>query len=115
MILITVGTAVFPFHRMATLVTHLSHIRSPKETIVYQHGHTPVHFLEKNIEAIKFMPHADLRRLMKRARIIVCHGGPATIFQALSAGIIPKVLPRKKWYGEHLTVTRYLDVLLHTP
>ncbi len=39
---------------------------------------------------------------MRRARIIVAHGGPATIYQALVSGKIPWVLPREKRFGEHV-------------
>lgn len=48
------------------------------------------------------MPHAMILTYMRQARIIICHGGPATIYQALSFGKIPWVLPREQQHGEHL-------------
>lgn len=100
--LISVGSTLFPFQRMNTLVEHLAHIRHNNEKIIFQFGHTPPHFLDPQVKPHAFIPHAKLMRYMKQARIIICHGGPATIYQALSFGKIPWVLPRQKRYGEHL-------------
>ena len=102
MILISVGSTLFPFQRMTTLVEHLAHIRPENEKIIFQYGNTPPHFLDSRVEAHAFIPHAKLMRYMASARVIICHGGPATIYQALSFGKIPWVLPRQKRYGEHL-------------
>lgn len=102
MILISVGSTQFPFQRMATLVERLSHLRTKKEKIIFQYGNTPPHFLDPRVDAVPFLPHKTLMRYMKEARIIISHGGPATIYQALSFGKRPWVLPREKRYGEHL-------------
>lgn len=102
MILVTVGSTLFPFARMTTLVEHLAHILPHNETIIFQYGHASPHFLDKHIKPYAFMPHATILARMKQARLIICHGGPATIYQALSFGKIPWVLPRKVRYGEHL-------------
>lgn len=87
---------------MTTLVEHLTHITPQSEKIIFQYGHTPPHFLDRKIQSHDFIPHAKLLTYMKQARLIICHGGPATIYQALSFGKIPWVLPREKQYGEHL-------------
>lgn len=102
MILVTVGSTLFPFQRMTTLVEHLAHVLPKKETILYQYGHAAPHFLDTKIDAHPFLPHTELIRYMRRSDIIICHGGPATIYQALSFGKIPWVLPREQMYGEHL-------------
>lgn len=102
MILVSVGSTLFPFQRMTTLVEHLSHVRSRNEKILFQYGHTPPHFLDSHVEAVPFLPHKTLIRYMKEARVIISHGGPATIYQALSFGKLPWVLPREKRFGEHL-------------
>jgi UDP-N-acetylglucosamine transferase subunit ALG13 len=39
---------------------------------------------------------------MSRARIIITHGGPASIMQALAHGTIPIVVPRQAEFGEHV-------------
>lgn len=102
MILITVGSTLFPFQRMTTLVERIAHIRPNKERIIFQYGHTPPHFLDTDVTPLAFIPHDKLMKYMKEARVIICHGGPATIYQALSFGNMPWVLPREKRYGEHL-------------
>lgn len=102
MILITVGSTLFPFQRMATLVEHISHVRQNRERIIFQYGHTPPHFVDAKVISSPFIPHAKLLEYMQDARVIICHGGPATIYQALSFGKVPWVLPREYQYGEHL-------------
>ncbi len=102
MILITVGSTIFPFQRMATLVEHLSHLQRPGERVIFQYGATPPHFVDERVVSLPFIPHKDLLTHMKEARVIICHGGPATIYQALSFGKIPWVLPRERQFGEHL-------------
>lgn len=102
MILVSVGTTMFPFQRMTTLVERLSHLRSKHEPIIFQFGHTPPHFLDPHVTAVPFLPHRLLLRYMKESRVVISHGGPATIYQALSYGKRPWVLPREARYGEHL-------------
>ncbi len=121
MILITVGSTLFPFQRMTTLVEHIAHIRPNNEKIIFQYGHTPPHFLDANVTPLPFVAHKTLVSYMKKARVIISHGGPATIYQALSFGKIPWVLPRQQRYGEHLndhqvTFTQFLarHKLVHT-
>ncbi|MBI3385653.1 glycosyltransferase [Candidatus Gottesmanbacteria bacterium] len=102
MILVTVGSTLFPFPRMAKLVKNLAKANGSREKIIFQYGHTPPSNINKNIELYPFMSHENLMAYMRRARIIICHGGPATIYQALSFGKIPWVLPREKRFGEHV-------------
>ena len=102
MILVTVGSTLFPFQRMTTLVEHLSHTLPRNEQIIYQYGHAAPHFLDKRVKSYAFIPHTTLMHYMRKSTIIICHGGPATIYQALSFGKIPWVLPREQKYGEHL-------------
>ena len=102
MILVSVGTTMFPFQRMTMLVERLSHIQSRNEPIIFQYGHTPPHCLDPRVSAVSFLSHRILMRYMKEARVVISHGGPATIYQALSYGKRPWVLPREVRYGEHL-------------
>lgn len=102
MILITVGSSIFPFFRMTTLVAQLAHTIQRHEPIIFQYGHAAPDFLDSHTKAYAFLPHATLLSHIRRARLIICHGGPATIYEALSFGKIPWVLPREQRYGEHL-------------
>lgn len=102
MILVTVGSTLFPFPRMARFVKNLVDSSGSREKIIFQYGHTPPSNINKNIELYPFMSNEKLLSYMDQARIIICHGGPATIYQALSFGKIPWVLPRRKRFGEHV-------------
>jgi UDP-N-acetylglucosamine transferase subunit ALG13 len=103
MILVTVGTSTFPFARMNALVGRLSEHRKRHEPIVFQYGVLVPQYYYPPIELFPFMPQEGLLAFMKKARVVICHGGPATIYQSLSFGNIPWVLPRQQKFGEHLT------------
>lgn len=53
-------------------------------------------------EGAPLLGHAELGAAMSSARAIVTHGGPATIRDAISAGIRPLVVPRDPTHGEHV-------------
>lgn len=44
----------------------------------------------------------ELDAMMKRADVIICHGGPSTIMEARHAGVLPIVIPRDPAFGEHV-------------
>ena len=44
----------------------------------------------------------ELRKLLDRAEVIVCHGGPNTIAEAWARGRMPIVVPRLARLGEHV-------------
>jgi UDP-N-acetylglucosamine transferase subunit ALG13 len=88
---------------MSDYISGLARLNVRDEKIVYQYGHTPPTINPNhNVELHPFISHELLMKYMRSARVIICHGGPATIFQALSFGKIPFVLPRKKRFGEHV-------------
>lgn len=101
MILVTVGTIPFPMNRMSRFVELLA--GKTGDHIVYQYGHSRIPE-EKigSLELYREMPYLRFRQVMKKADTVICHGGPATIFQALEAGKKPFVLPREQKYGEHV-------------
>lgn len=103
MILITVGSTQFPFARMNALVARLSHENARLEKIIFQYGSLAPQYYTPPIAIYPFIAQDELLQYMKKARVVICHGGPGTIYQALSFGKIPWVLPRQKRYGEHLT------------
>ena len=39
---------------------------------------------------------------IKKARIVITHGGPASFLDPLKYGKIPVVVPRKKEFNEHV-------------
>jgi len=102
MIFVTVGTTPFPFYRMVDVVKGLIKSRKKDEAIIFQHGNIRCDIKEKNVILYRYLPFSKMEYYIKQARIIVTHGGPATIYQVLAAGKIPHVLPREKKYGEHV-------------
>jgi UDP-N-acetylglucosamine transferase subunit ALG13 len=102
MIFVTIGTTPFPFRRMVDIVKGLVELRRKRETIIFQHGNTPCEIKAKNVILYRYLPFQKMEQYIKQARIIVTHGGPATIYQVLAVGKIPYVLPRKKIHGEHV-------------
>lgn len=104
MILVTVGTTPFPFRRMNSIVRQLAELREGQEQILYQYGATDIGNIERihNLKLVSSLPFGTLIAAIAKARLIVCHGGPATIFQVLDAGKIPVVLPRDRRFGEHV-------------
>lgn len=101
MIFVTVGTTQFPFLRMRDVVLRLIEQNKKNEMILFQHGEMPgvVHSLVMNFSSLSY---SKMKIYMRKARIIICHGGPATIFQAIAAGKKPYVEPRREALGEHV-------------
>lgn len=102
MIFITVGTTPFPFQRMNKIFEYLVKTQSSNEKIIYQHGSTIVEARGENTKIHPSLSFSKVQEYIKAARIVVCHGGPATIYQCLYAGKKPFVLPREKRFGEHV-------------
>lgn len=95
MIVGVTGTAG-PFDRMVKLLSEYSE-RHPGEEIWVQHGPA---VLPGNLSGSPFVRHADLRRRMEAADVVVCQAGSGTLIDALSLGHLPVVVPRRKDFGE---------------
>jgi UDP-N-acetylglucosamine transferase subunit ALG13 len=102
MIFITVGTTPFPFFRMDEVVQSLIATRKNKEKIIYQYGVTTHVKQAANVFLYTILPYPIIQRYIHQARMVISHGGPATIFQVLAAGKTPYVIPREIRYGEHV-------------
>lgn len=101
MIFISVGTTKFSFHRMNDIVLAVSR-NCPREQIIYQCGLTQFIPPSRRILVYPFLSFPQMQRYLRKARVVILQGGPATIFQALSYGIKPYVVPRRKKYYEHV-------------
>lgn len=96
MILVTVGTHEQPFDRLVRAAADLV----GDEPVIVQRGVSRVHPV--GCEVHDWMHPADLARALREARVVVCHAGPATIFEARAAGHIPIVVPRDPAFDEHV-------------
>lgn len=106
-IFVTTGTTEFPFSRMDK-IAHLLSYKFPKEKIIYQSKSSSLKS-NKNLKIIKELEFSGFLSLIKNSRVIIAHGGPATIYLALSyAKTKPFVVARDKKYKEHV-----IDQQLH--
>ena len=100
MILATVGTHEDPFDRLLSELERLCEAGVLQEEVICQSGYCTV--TTEHVKTHKQLPFDELQVLMSRARIIITHGGPASIMQALAHGTIPIVVPRQADFGEHV-------------
>lgn len=59
------------------------------------------------IDAQPFVPGTELNERMRRARVVVCHGGAGIISSALAGGRTPIVVPRRAALREHIDDHQY--------
>ncbi len=98
MIFATVGTHEDPFNR---LIVELERLQPGlAEPVVIQSGYSTA--AAPHCTVVPMMTFAELQDHMARARVVVTHGGPASIMQALAHGKVPVVVPRQAKFGEHV-------------
>lgn len=98
MILLTVGTEQFSFHRLVAAVDELAAARSLD--VFGQIGsssHEPRAFPFERL-----VPFERMRALLDEATHVICHAGAGTTLLAIAAGHRPIVLPRRQRFGEHV-------------
>lgn len=100
MIFITVGTHEQPFDRLLKCIDKMVEEEKIEEEVVCQKGYTD--YEPKNYSAEKLIPYEKMQDNIKKARIVITHGGPASFIAPLSIGKIPIVMPRKKEFNEHV-------------
>lgn len=97
MILVTVGTHEDPFDRLVAAAERLA---AAGEDVVVQTGTSTVP--TPHCTAHRVLPPSALDALVRRAEVVVTHGGPGSILQARAAGHVPIVVPRRSAHGEHV-------------
>lgn len=103
MILVTVGTTNFPFDRLFRAVDTTMCGLNTQERLVVQGNKNHYVFSYPHTTTIQVLAFNELIKLMKRSRVIITHGGPATIYQALFYGKHkPFTVPRLKKHKEHI-------------
>lgn len=98
MIFVTVGTHEQPFNRLVQAMDEYA--ASSRERVYIQTGYStyePVH-----CEWSKFVPFTGMKKFMEQADVVVTHGGPSSFIEAMAAGKVPVVVPRKSEFGEHV-------------
>lgn len=100
MIFVTVGTHEQPFNRLICEIDQLVRLGKIKEEVIVQTGYT--NYESSSIKVKKIIGYDEMDELYEKARIIITHGGPASIFQAWKYNKIPIVVPRNNKYKEHV-------------
>lgn len=97
MIFVMVGTQKQDFSRLFKLIDDSKILKDEK--IIAQSGYTK--YISSKIECIPFMSHEELIEYIKKADLIICHGGVGTIFDSLYEEKKILAIPRLSKFKEH--------------
>ena len=100
MIYVTVGTHEQPFNRLIRCIDELKGNGIIEEEVMIQSGYSDYEI--KHCSHKDILNGSDILANYRNARMIIMHGGPSSIIQALQEGKIPIVVPRQKKYDEHI-------------
>lgn len=98
LVLVTVGTDHHPFDRlMRWTESWLDNGGAERARCIAQSGPaTP----PRGADAQPYLPYHTLQSLLEQADAVVTHGGPGTIMECRSRGVVPIVVPRRASLGE---------------
>ena len=94
----TVG-ATLPFDRLVDLVAHAHDAGLIPEEIVLQHGEGGRAIA--GVRSVEGLPFEEVKALLRRASIVVCHGGTGSLITALREWCHVIAIPREFGRGEH--------------
>ena len=98
MIFVTVGTHEQQFDRLIKYMDDWA--ENNDEKVVIQIGYS--NYEPRHCEWKKLYPYESMIAMMKKARIVITHGGPSSFILVNQLGKIPLVVPRKKEFYEHV-------------
>lgn len=96
MILVTVGTADWPFVRMLRAMDNVA--GQINERVLMQTGHTPL--VPKHAEYFKFVPYEKMQQYLREASVIICHASTGPLSNARHFNKPVVVVPRDPNLGE---------------
>lgn len=100
MIFVTVGTHEQQFNRLIKEIDKLVERRVINEEVIIQSGFST--YRTKKCICRDIIPYSEMIDNIRKARIVITHGGPATFIIPLQMGKIPVVVPRLKKFDEHV-------------
>lgn len=103
MIVFTLGTINFPFHRSVNWLNSLLETKLINEPVVFQHGTTPVNNLNHPLVTLhKSLTRYEMQDYIQKSSLVISHAGQGSTrnLAELRASFI--LLPRLKRYGEHI-------------
>lgn len=100
MIFVTVGTHEQQFDRLIRAVDGLVESGALSEPVFVQTGFCT--YEPTYCEHERFLPYDQMVAYMAKADVVITHGGPSSFIEAMAAGKVPVVVPRKGSLGEHV-------------
>ena len=100
MILVLLGTQDNSFHRLLDKIQELINEKVITEKVIVQAGRTK--YESKDMEIYSLMPEEKLSEIMKKADLVITHGGVGSIVMALKMGKKVIAVPRLSSFGEHI-------------
>lgn len=100
MIFVTVGTHEQQFDRLIKAVDELKANGVIDEPVFIQTGYST--YEPAHCEHSKFVPFKKMKEMMADADVVITHGGPSSFIEAMAAGKVPVVVPRRGDLAEHV-------------
>ena len=100
MIFITVGTQKFQFNRLLKEIDKLIEEKKIFEEVFAQIGYST--YKPKNYAFKEFINSEEYASILKKADIVITHGGTGTIIKSINLRKKIIAVPRLKDFGEHV-------------
>ncbi|MGE9983724.1 glycosyltransferase [Slackia isoflavoniconvertens] len=98
MVFVTVGTHEQQFDRLVRAAD--DYAATSGEEVFVQIGYST--YEPSHCEWSRLVPFEEMRERMEQADVVVTHGGPSSFIEAMAAGKVPVVVPRREEFGEHV-------------
>lgn len=99
MILVTLGTQDKSFVRLLNMLEESLHDLKIEDEVIVQAGYTE--FKSDRMRVFDYIDMKEFDELLKKADLLITHGGVGTIVTALKMGKKVIASPRLAQYGEH--------------
>lgn len=100
LILVLLGTQDKSFHRLLDTIQLLIDNKTIQNKVVVQAGTTK--YQSKDMEIFDLIPTNELNELIKKANLIITHGGVGSIMECIRNNKVIIATPRLKQYNEHV-------------
>lgn len=100
MIFVTVGLHTQGFDRLIKEIDVLKGKNVFDDEVILQIGYS--NYEPINCEWCQSYSAEEIDEFIKRARIVITHGGPSSFLNVLKYGKVPVVVPRQSKYNEHI-------------
>lgn len=101
LVFVTVGTDFHPFDRLVHWLDEwmIEGGGAARSRVFIQSGTSAE---PRHAAWAELITRDEMHRFLGSAAAVVCHGGPASITECRSAGVLPIVVPRVHLFGEHV-------------